>query len=259
MKIIILAGGWGTRLGQHTEWIPKPMVQIGDRPIIWHIMKGFAQAGYNDFVISAGVKSHVLKEYFINYDAYSKDFTKDFSTNNTEFHGNTFDIDWRVTVVDTGQNTLKGARIKRVEQYLSPGANVVTYGDGLCDVDIKTLLKFHSQHGKLVTITGVHPPSRFGEIYESDNVVHNFTEKPQTSVGLINGGYIVFSPGLLEYLSVDPNCELEAGVLESLTKETEVMVYKHDGSWECIDHERDLIHLNHLWSTGNAFWKTWDD
>ncbi len=259
MKIIILAGGWGTRLGQHTEWIPKPMVQIGDKPIIWHIMKCFAQSGYRDFVISAGVKSHVLKEYFINYDAYSKDFTKNFSSGEVTFYGNTNDIDWNVTVVDTGVDTLKGARIKRVERYLGADLNIVTYGDGLCDVDVGKLIEFHNSHGKLVTITGVHPPSRFGEIYEKDSVVQNFTEKPQTSAGLINGGFIVFSPGLLERLTDHPSCELESGVLEELAKEGEVMVYKHDGFWECIDHERDLIHLNHLWSTGNAFWKTWDD
>jgi len=259
MKIIILAGGWGTRLGQHTEWIPKPMVHIGDQPIIWHIMKCFSQYGHKDFVISAGVKSHVLKEFFANYDAYTKDFTRDFATGDMTYHGNSLNIDWRVTVVNTGINTLKGARIKRVEQYLSEKTNIVTYGDGLCNVNINELLAFHHAHGKLVTITGVHPPSRFGELYESQGVVEKFIEKPQTSSGLINGGFMVFSHGLLDYLSEDENCELESEVLEELATKNEVMVFKHDGPWECIDHERDLIHLNHLWNSGNAFWKTWDD
>ena len=164
MKVIILAGGWGTRLGQHTEWIPKPMVQIGSMPLIWHIMKYFAHYGANDFIVSAGGKAHIIKEFFLNYEKYVSDFTRDFSTNKVTLLNSQGDIDWRVSVVDTGLNTLKGARIKRVEYLLKDELNIVTYGDGVSDIDLKSLVSFHQAHGKMVTITGVHPPARFGEI-----------------------------------------------------------------------------------------------
>ena len=259
MKVIIFAGGWGTRLGQHTEWIPKPMVQIGDRPMIWHIMKIYAYYGYNDFIVSAGVKSHIIKEYFLNYEAYSNDFMRDFASGTVEFLSNDDNIDWQVSVVNTGINTQKGARIKRLGKYLTEEVNMVTYGDGLADVNINELHKFHTSHGKMVSITGVRPPARFGEISESNGLVTEFSEKPQTSVGLINGGYMVFSRALLDYLSCDENCDLERGPLEKLALDGEVMVYKHRGSWECVDHERDLVHLNQLWNSDNAFWKLWTE
>ena len=257
MKVIILAGGWGTRLGQHTEWIPKPMVQIGDKPMIWHIMNIYAHYGFNDFIVSAGVKVHIIKEYFLNYEAYSNDFTRDFSTNTIDFHTNDIDIDWRVSVINTGLNTQKGARIKRVEKYLDNENNMVTYGDGLADIDLGRLMEFHISHNKLITVTGVHPPARFGEISESDGQVTAFMEKPQTSVGLINGGFMVFRHELLNHLSTDEHCDLEFGVLEQLAQDGEVMVYQHSGLWECLDHERDLMHLNDLWSASKAFWKIW--
>ena len=201
MKVIILAGGWGTRLGQHTEWIPKPMVLIGNRPMIWHIMKVYGHCGFRQFIVSAGVKANAIKEYFLNFEAYSSDFTRDFSTGETTFHAKEPSVDWRVTVVDTGLNTEKGARIKRVGSLLTDENNMITYGDGLADIDIGRLVDFHLSHGKLVTVTGVHPPARFGEITESDGLVTAFSEKPQTSVGLINGGFMVFRRGLLDYLS----------------------------------------------------------
>ena len=257
MKVIIFAGGWGTRLGQHTEWIPKPMVQIGDRPMIWHIMKIYAYYGYKDFIVSAGVKSHIIKEYFLNYEAYSNDFTRDFVSGTVEFLSSDQNIDWQVSVVDTGINTQKGARIKRLEKYLTEEVNMVTYGDGLADVNINELHKFHISHGKMVSITGVRPPARFGEILESNGLVTDFSEKPQTSVGLINGGYMVFSRALLDYLSCDENCDLESSTFEKLAREGEIMVYKHSGLWECVDHERDLTHLNSLWNSSEAFWDVW--
>ena len=257
MKTIILAGGWGTRLGQHTEWIPKPMVQIGDRPMLWHIMKVYAHYGIRDFIVSTGVKSHIIKEYFLNYESYSNDFTRDFQKDTIEYQTKHSDIDWRVSVIDTGFNTLKGARIKRLEQYLTDEINMVTYGDGLANIDIGELLEFHRSHGKIATITGVHPPARFGEISESAGVVTAFSEKPQTSVGLINGGFMVFNRPLLDHLSAREDCDLERGALETLSLSGEVMVYKHQGSWEWVDHERDLVHLNQLWNSDNAFWKIW--
>jgi glucose-1-phosphate cytidylyltransferase len=258
MKVIILAGGWGTRLGQHTDWIPKPMVQIGDKPMLWHIMKIYAYHGYNDFIVSAGVKSHIIKEYFLNYEAYSNDFTRNFSTGQIEYHSHDTQIDWRVSVIDTGINTAKGARIKRLEKHLDKDINMVTYGDGLADVAINKLADFHASHNKLLTITGVHPPARFGEIREAKSLVTSFSEKPQTSVGLINGGFMVFRSGLLDYLNTHEDCDLEYDVLEKLTEQGEVMVYKHEGRWECLDHERDLLYLNSLWNSTNAFWKVWE-
>lgn len=255
MKVIILAGGWGTRLGQITETIPKPMVMIGRKPIIWHIMKQYSYYGYKDFIVSAGVKANVLKEYFFNYELYTQDYTKDFSTGKLTPHGESEHIDWNVTVVDTGPNTLKGARIKRLEKFLEGPIHMVTYGDGLSDININHLVDFHKSHGKIMTISGVHPPARFGEIQEMDSKVMSFEEKPQTSVGMINGGFMVFNREMLDYLTNDESCDFEFNVLEKLAKMGEVMVYKHSGRWECIDHERDLVFLNNLWSSGNAFWK----
>ena len=255
IKIIILAGGWGTRLGKQTEEIPKPMVRIGSKPIIWHIMKYYSSFDFKDFIISAGVKAHVIKEYFHNYDLYNQNFTKDFSNGELLVHGNIEKIDWKVTVVDTGINTLKGARIKRIESFLEGPINMVTYGDGLSDINLTELLKFHKKHGKTITISGVHPPARFGEIMEKDSKVFSFQEKPQVSVGMINGGYMVFNKNLLDYLSNDENCDFEFNALEKLASNGEVMVYRHSGSWECVDHDRDLIHLNKLWNEGKAFWK----
>jgi len=258
MKTIILAGGWGTRMGQHTEWIPKPMVNIGNRPMLWHIMKYYSHYGYNDFVICAGVKAQVIKEYFFNFQMHSLDFSKDLSSGVVKFHNIDSLPDWKVTVADTGLDTLKGGRIKRIEKHLTDENNMVTYGDGLSDINIGKLVEFHRSHNKLVTISGVHPPARFGEIAEIGGVVTNFSEKPQTSVGLINGGYMVFRRGLLDYLSTDESCDLEFGALEQLSREGEVMVFKHSGIWECIDHDRDLVHLNQLWRTKSAFWKVWE-
>jgi len=255
IKTIILAGGWGTRLGQQTVEIPKPMVNIGDKPIIWHIMKHYAHYGYNDFIISAGVKAHVIKEYFHNYEIYNQNFTKNLSTGKIVLLDKIENIDWNVSVIDTGVDTLKGARIKRLEKYLDGPTHMVTYGDGLSNIDINQLIKFHNEHGKTVTFSGVHPPARFGEIIEKESKVYSFKEKPQTSVGLINGGFMVFNKNLLDYLTTDKNCDFEFGSLEILAKEGEVMVYKHTGNWECMDHERDVIHLNKLWSENKAFWK----
>ncbi len=257
MKVIILAGGWGTRLGHRTDLIPKPMVRIGNRPIIWHIMKIYSYYGYNDFIICLGVKGEIIKDYFFHYEMKSKDFTVDLSNGNIKYYNGHKDTNWKVTLVDTGLNTLKGARIKRVEKYLDSKINMITYGDGVADINLTDLIDFHKSHGKIITITGVYPPARFGEVLEDNGKVRSFQEKPQTSVGMINGGFMVFNIELLDYLTIDESCDFEYGALEELTKKGEVMVYKHEGNWECMDHERDVHHLNKLWNIHEAFWKVW--
>jgi len=256
MKVIILAGGYGTRLGNITETIPKPMVRIGNKPIIWHIMKIYASYGFKDFIISLGYKAEVIKEYFYNYNIYNNDYSINLGTKKITRFNNHNEADWNVTLIDTGVDTLKGARIKRLEKYLDD-VNMVTYGDGISDININKLVEFHKSHNKTITISGVHPPARFGEITETNGKLMYFKEKPEYSGGLINGGFMVFNKKLLDYLSVDENCDFEIGPLEKLANEGEVMVYKHSGKWECVDHGRDLVQLNKLWNENKAFWKVW--
>ena len=257
MKVIILAGGWGTRLGSLTESIPKPMVKIGNRPILWHIMKIYSHYGFNDFIICLGVKGEIVKDYFYHYEIKNNDFKIDLVNKDIEFYNKHEETDWKITLIDTGLNTLKGGRIKRVEKYLDPDMNMVTYGDGVANINIKDLIQFHKSHGKILTVTGVHAPARFGEIIDERNVVISFKEKPQTSLGLMNGGFIVFNNEFLDFLTPNEDCDLEKGVLEELSRKREVMVYKHDGYWECVDHERDVVHLNKAWEENEAMWKIW--
>ena len=256
MKVVILAGGWGSRLGNRTEAIPKPMVAIGGKPIIWHIMKYFSFYGLNEFIICLGVKAEVIKNYFYNYKSLNSDFTISMDTDNVTFHNLHSEKKWKVTLVDTGIDTLKGGRIKRIEKYLDSETNMLTYGDGVIDLDIQKLLAYHTQQGKVLTITGVHPAARFGELIEKDGTI-SFEEKPQTSKGLINGGFMVFNRGIMNYLIESEDCDFEHGALEKIAKEREIALYKHDGNWECMDHERDVKHLNELWKNNNAFWKVW--
>ncbi len=256
MKVIILAGGFGSRLGHVTELIPKPMLEIAGRPIIWHIMKIYAHYGYNKFVIALGYKANIIKDYFCKLQNYNSDFTVDTATGKITYQEGSPD-QWEVTLVDTGVDTLKGGRVKRLEKYLDD-VNMLTYGDGVANVDIPALVEFHKNHGKLVTITGVKPPSRFGEIIEKEGVVLSFDEKPQTSQGLINGGFMVFNKKMLDYLTADVTCDFELGPLEKLASERQVMTFKHSGFWECVDTVRDINHLNKLWSTGQAKWKIWE-
>lgn len=255
MKVIILAGGFGSRLGHVTELIPKPMVEIGGRPIIWHIMKTYAHYGYNEFVIALGYKANVIKDYFQKLQSYNSDFTVDTGTGEITYHNNNMDH-WKVTLVDTGVETLKGGRIKRLEKYLDD-VNMLTYGDGVANIDINSLVNYHKEHGKVVTITGVKPPSMFGEVIEQNGKVISFEEKPQTSHGLINGGYMVFNREMLKYLTTDENCDFEFGPLELLADKGEVMTFKHHGFWECADTVRDVNHLNKLIETNKALWKVW--
>ncbi|MCL4126250.1 UNVERIFIED_CONTAM: hypothetical protein GTU68_057096 [Idotea baltica] len=255
MKVVILAGGYGSRLGSVTELIPKPMVEVGGKPMIWHIMKTYASYGFKDFVIALGYKGNAIKDYFYKLHNYNSDFTVNTASGNVTYHNKGKD-DWNVTLVDTGVDTLKGGRIKRLEPYLDD-VNMLTYGDGVSNIKIDQLVKFHENHGKTVTITGVRPPSLFGEVIEKDGLVLSFEEKPQTSKGLINGGYMVFKKEMLNYLTADQNCDFEFGPLERIADEGNVMTYKHDGFWECADTVRDVKHLNKLWSSGKATWKVW--
>jgi glucose-1-phosphate cytidylyltransferase len=257
MKTIILAGGLGTRLGQQAETIPKPMVLIGGKPILWHIMKIYSHYGFSDFIICLGTKASVIKSYFFEYEIINNDFTIDISSGKIEYHNRHDENNWKITLVDTGQDTLKGGRIKKVAKYLEADTNMLTYGDGLTDVNLKKLLEFHKSHDKLITITGVHRPARFGELVEKGGQVRSFTEKPQFSKELINGGFMVFNRGMLDYLKEDDDCDFEIGPLENLARAGQVMVYKHEGSWDCMDHERDVAYLNQLWRENKAFWKVW--
>jgi len=255
MKTIILAGGYGTRLGSLSEVTPKPMIEIGQKPIIWHVMQIYASQGFKDFVLALGYKGNMIKEFFYNYQIHN-DFTINTKTGDIHYH-NSSNENWNVTCVDTGLNTLKGGRIKRLEKYLDDEINMVTYGDGVADIDIKKLIEYHKNHKKIVTLTGVKPPSRFGELKHEDGRVLAFEEKPQASEGLINGGFMVFNRELLDYLTEDENCDFEYGAIEKLAKEGEVMTYIHEGVFECADTVREIKHLNKLWSENKAFWKKW--
>jgi len=257
MKLVILAGGFGTRLGQKTNYIPKPMVKIGGKPILWHIMKSYSYFGINDFVICLGYKGNIIKDYFTHYDHKNSDFTIDLKDSSINYH-NDHDEDWKVTLADTGLNTLKGGRLKRIEKYLDDDINLLTYGDGVADININKLINFHKNQNRIVTISGVHPPARFGEIQVNGNEVTSFEEKAQSSQGLINGGFMVFNKELLNYLSNDKDCDLEFGILESLAEQGQISVYKHKGLWACMDNERDVDYLNNLWNNDKAFWKVWE-
>jgi glucose-1-phosphate cytidylyltransferase len=219
-------------------------------------MKIYSHYGYKDFIISLGYKAEVIKEYFYNYDIYNSDYRINLGTKEINLINNQEEADWIVTLVDTGLDTLKGARIKRLEKYLDD-INMITYGDGVADINIANLIEFHKSHNKILTITGVHAPARFGEIIEKNNKIISFQEKPELSGGSINGGFMVFNKKLLDYLTIDEKCDFEKGPLEKLAQKGEIMLYKHPGKWACMDHERDVVYLNKLWNENKAFWKVW--
>jgi len=258
IKVIILCGGLGTRLREETEFRPKPMVEIGERPILWHIMKIYAYYGFKDFVLCLGYKGEMIKKYFYNYEILNNDFTIELGDDkNIEIHSNYNEKGWRITLVDTGNKALKGARLKRVEKYIDGDQFMMTYGDGVADIDISSLLAFHHSHGKLATVTGINPASRFGELIINGNSVKAFNEKPENTSRFISGGFFVFNKGIFDYLSTDENCDLEIGPLEKIAREGQLMVYKHTGSWACMDTLRDMDYLNKLWNEDKAFWKIW--
>jgi len=255
MKAVILAGGMGTRLTEETITKPKPMVEVGGKPILWHIFKIFSAHGINDFVVCLGYKGYVIKEYFANYSLQSSDVTFDLQNHSMEVHQNSAEP-WRVTLVDTGAETMTGGRLKRAAKYLDDQDFCFTYGDGVSDIDLKALLKFHAEHGKLATVTGVRQPSRFGHLHIEDDVVTGFMEKPEGEGGWINGGYFVLSPRVLDYVDGDDTI-WERQPLERLARERELMSYHHDGFWHSMDTLRDRNQLESYWNSGTAPWKIW--
>jgi len=247
MKVIILAGGFGTRLAEFTEMIPKPMVPIGGKPILWHIMNLYARYGHKDFHLALGYKAEIVKDYFLNYYSLSADCTVSLRTGEVTHHKNN-PVDWRVTMVDTGQDTMTGGRVRRMRDWVGNERCLLTYGDGLADVNLDELLKFHQKHGKLVTVTAVHPGARFGELGLDQDRVIEFKEKPQVGQGWINGGFFVLEPGFFDFIDGD-DIILEKDPLERASMEGELMAYRHQGFWKCMDTKRDLDVLEELWGT----------
>ena len=257
MKTVILCGGLGTRLREETEFRPKPMVNIGAQPVLWHIMKIYAHYGLTDFVLALGYKGAMIKEYFFNYEYLNNDFTVELGARRTAIHPKHKEDGWKVTLADTGEKTLKGGRLKRVEKYIKDENFCLTYGDGLSDVDIREVVAFHKKHGRIATVTGVNIASRFGELKIDGDRVRRFSEKPDDAPGFINGGFMVMNKGIFDYLSEDEDCDLEYGPMEKLARKGELMVYRHPGKWACLDTLRDMDYLNSLWNGGKAFWKVW--
>ena len=255
MKAVILAGGLGTRLSEETHLKPKPMVEIGGRPILWHVMKIYSSHGINDFVICAGYKGYIIKEYFANYFLHMSDVTFDMSNNSMEVHQKNAEP-WKITVVDTGDETMTGGRIKRVEDYIGDETFCLTYGDGVGDIDITALINFHKHSGRLASLTGVQPPGRFGAIDLDEDKVLSFQEKPQGDGSWINGGFFVLSPAVLDLITDDATV-WEKKPLESLAKQGELGIYRHEGFWRPMDTLRDRIELENLWDSQSAPWKTW--
>lgn len=256
MKAVILAGGLGTRISEETHVKPKPMVEIGGRPILWHIMKMYSAHGVNDFIICCGYKGYVIKEYFANYFLHMSDVTFDMANNQMEVHQRHAEP-WRVTLVDTGDDTMTGGRLKRVASYVKEEeAFCFTYGDGVADVDISALIAFHRKHGKLATVTAVQPPGRYGALKMEDDLVAGFTEKPRGDGGLINGGFFVLSPKVLPLIEAD-HISWEMEPLESLAKGGDLMAFKHSGFWQPMDTLREKRMLESLWETGKAPWRMW--
>ncbi len=254
MKTVILCGGLGTRLSEETQIKPKPMVEIGGRPILWHVMKIYEKYNFCDFVLALGYKGEFIKDYFMHYHARMSDFSVNLKTGNIDFTNPTAE-DWNISLIDTGSSTMTGGRLLRLKPILEKsGTFMLTYGDGVSNVNIKELLEFHKSHGKLATVTSVRPPARFGGMLIGDEGrVLNFKEKPQAGEGWINGGFFVFEQGIFDYLENDSTI-LEQFPLENLTKNGQLMAYEHDGYWQCMDTVRDRDALQELWSSGKAPW-----
>ena len=248
MKVIILAGGFGTRLSEYTNVIPKPMVSIGGKPILWHIMNTYAHFGHNDFHIALGYKAELIKDYFLNYRALNADFTVDLESGDITHH-QVESNNWKVTLVNTGEHSMTGGRVKRMPSQIGNEPFLLTYGDGVADINLEELLSFHQDHGKMVTVSAVRPAARFGELEMSGNKVSNFQEKPQLHEGWINGGYFVINPEFFEFIDGDSTM-LEREPLEKATQAGELMAYKHDGFWHCMDTKRDHELLESLWEKG---------
>jgi glucose-1-phosphate cytidylyltransferase len=256
VKAVILAGGIGTRIAEESHLRPKPMIEIGGKPILWHIMKIYSHYGVTDFIVCLGYRGYMIKEYFSNYFLHNSDVTIDARTNELKFHNSGADP-WRVTLIDTGEHTLTGGRLKRVASYLTPGESFCfTYGDGVADVDVSELIAFHKAHGKRATLTAVVPPGRFGALAIENDRVSKFIEKPAGDNNYLNGGFFVLEPSVLDLIDGDASA-WEAGPLERLAKTGELMAFRHNGFWQPMDTMRDRLQLEQLWENGQARWKVW--
>jgi glucose-1-phosphate cytidylyltransferase len=256
MKVLILAGGLGTRLSEETDIKPKPMAEIGNKPIIWHIMKIYSHYGFNDFVVLLGYKGYYIKEYFLNYYLHQSDVTIDLHTNKMEVHNNSSEP-WKITLLDTGLNTMTGGRIKRAKDFINNEPFLLTYGDGVSDINIIKLVEFHKNHKKFITMTSVQPEGRFGSLsFRKDDMVGSFLEKPKGDGTWINGGFFICQPEVLDYIQDDMTV-FEKEPLEKLAADGQLYSYKHHGFWKCMDTLRDKNQLNELWSGNNSKWKVW--
>lgn len=260
MKVVILCGGQGTRIRDVAEDLPKPMIPIGERPILWHIMKNYAEHGLNEFVLCLGYRGHVIKDFFLNYDTLTHDFELTLGQSNSlKIHNAEVREDWRITLAETGINAMTGDRVRSIRDYIGDDETfMLTYGDGLADIDIRALADFHKTHGKVATVTGVRPPGRFGELEsDADGTVFEFNEKPQATGGRISGGFFVLNRAIFNYLPADTGLVFEEQPLRALVAAGELMVHEHDGFWQCMDTYRDFKLLTSLWETGNAPWRNW--
>jgi glucose-1-phosphate cytidylyltransferase len=255
VNIVILAGGLGTRLSEETSLRPKPMVEVGGYPILWHILKHYAHYGFKDFLVALGYRGDVVKRYFLDYHRLNRNLRVDLATGGSTTQGEECD-DWRVHLIDTGQATQTGGRILRLKPWLEGGTFMVTYGDGVADVDVSALLRFHREHGKIATVTAVRPPARFGGLEMDGDLVAKFAEKPQVGEGWINGGFHVFEPAIFDYLD-DDTTVLESHALERLAQERQLAAFRHDRFWQCMDTLRDKQLLERLWQEGRAPWRSW--
>jgi len=258
MKVVILAGGLGTRLSEETDIRPKPMVEIGGKPILWHIMKIYSHYGFHEFVILLGYKGYIIKEYFANYFLHQSDITIDLCSNTKQVHNNTCEP-WKITLLDTGTETMTGGRILRAERFIGNEPFMLTYGDGVSDIDLDALLKFHKTHGKIITMTTIQPEGRFGSVAtDSNGLIESFMEKPKGDGTWINGGFFVCEPRVFDYITEGDATFFERSPLENLAKSKELYAYKHHGFWKCMDTLRDKISLNQMWDRNKAKWKLWE-
>lgn len=255
MKVVILAGGFGTRISEESHLKPKPMVEIGERPILWHIMKYYSEYGYHDFIICLGYKQYVVKEFFADYFLHTSDVTFDLANNQMQVHNN-YAEPWKVTLVDTGLNTMTGGRIKRVREYIGEETFMLTYGDGVSNVDLDALVAFHKNHGKTATVTGVNIGQRFGVLEVEDGAIHAFREKDDDDGRMVNGGFMVMEPGVFDYIEGDDTV-FEKEPLQRMAKDRQLMAFSHDGFWRCMDTQRDKQQLEEMWLSGRAPWRIW--
>ena len=258
MKVVLLAGGFGTRISEESHLKPKPMIEIGEKPILWHIMKEYSHYGFNEFIVCCGYKQHVIKEWFADYYLHNSDVTFDFSKENKMTVHNNVAEPWKVTLVDTGLNTMTGGRVKRIKDYVGDETFMLTYGDGVADIDIKKLVEFHKSHGKIATLTAVTIGQRFVVLgIDENNSINSFREKSDNDGSRINAGYMVLEPKIFDYIEGDDTV-FEKGPLESVAAAGELKAYKHDGFWQCMDTQREMKQLEEMWKSGNAPWKVWE-